>query len=355
MNLGLKCCLILLILAPGRLRADDELPGEEPLRAPPAKVAAGLVEVEKVVQRGLAGLASIQAASGAIGSEPAITSLAGMAFLAGGHTPGRGQHREVVRKALDYVLAAQNPADGYLGAQQGRMYGHGFATLFLAECYGTVPDRRIRQALDAALHLIYRAQNQEGGWRYNPYPDDADLSVTICQIMAVRAAFNAGLGGERSQQVMQKAIAYVRTCANANGAFSYMARDSGMDAGPGSVPRTAAGVMCLLGAGINEERQEPALARGYDYLRIHALNHLMQGGQWYWYGQYYVAQAMFRSPRRDDWTTYREATLQVLPSFQDARSGLWTGPDTSYGPAFATAVALIILQMPNEYLPIFQR
>ncbi len=34
--------------------------------------------------------------------------------------------------------------------------------------------------------------------------------------------------------------------------------------------------------------------------------------------------------------------------------GLWSQPD-SYGPAYGTAMALIILQIPNNYLPIFQR
>ena len=39
--------------------------------------------------------------------------------------------------------------------------------------------------------LIVRTQNDQGGWRYQPVKYDADLSVTICQIMALRAALGS--------------------------------------------------------------------------------------------------------------------------------------------------------------------
>jgi len=35
------------------------------------------------------------------------------------------------------------------------------------------------------------------------------------------------------------------------------------------------------------------------------------------------------------------------------RDGLWV--DHQNGPAYATAMSLIVMQMPNRYLPIFQR
>jgi hypothetical protein len=34
--------------------------------------------------------------------------------------------------------------------------------------------------------------NDEAGWRYSPHRSDADISVTIMQVMALRAAKNAG-------------------------------------------------------------------------------------------------------------------------------------------------------------------
>ena len=48
------------------------------------------------------------------------------------------------------------------------MYGHGFATTFLAECYGMSPRADLREKLSKAVKLIVNTQNKEGGWRYFP-------------------------------------------------------------------------------------------------------------------------------------------------------------------------------------------
>ena len=36
-------------------------------------------------------------------------------------------------------------------------------------------------------------QNFQGGWRYEPAPTGADISVTIMQVMALRGAKDSGL------------------------------------------------------------------------------------------------------------------------------------------------------------------
>ena len=70
--------------------------------------------------------------------------------------------------------------------------GAGSAMLSLAECYGMAPRPGLREKVDAAVKLIVNTQNAEGGWRYQPQRRDADISVTICEVMALRAARNAG-------------------------------------------------------------------------------------------------------------------------------------------------------------------
>ena len=109
------------------------------------------------------------------------------------------------RKALDYVLQpdSQTP-EGYFGAKDGsRMYGHGITTLMLAEMLGMGADANqdelIRTRCRHAVELILRAQKvtknelNQGGWRYTPDAGDSDMSVTVWQTMALRAAKNAGL------------------------------------------------------------------------------------------------------------------------------------------------------------------
>jgi hypothetical protein len=309
---------------------------------------------DDVVDHGLAALAQMQQSDGTFSEGSAVTALAGMAFLAGGNTEYRGTYRDNSARCLKALIDKQDKVSGYLSSDVGNMYGHGFATLYLAESYGMAPDIPVRRALEAALDLIYYSQNKEGGWRYSPSPNDADLSVTICQVMALRAAYNAGVGGDQTQECMQRALAYVRRCANGNGSFSYQASMGGDfgSSGPEGVPRTAAGCMCLIGMGVTDPKDRN-LGPGLLYLRKFFPAHLRSGDGYFWYGQYYTAQAMFHSPDPDDWKSYWHLAKHVISRRQD-HQGQWSqgeGP----GPAYATAMALIILQIPNNYLPIFQR
>src|SRR5262249_57357706 len=102
----------------------------------------------------------------------------------GGHQPGRGRYGRVVTRALEYVLSKEDRAQyvGFLAnpgaALHGPMYGHGFATLFLAEAHGMVNDQALRGqlkgTLSRAVKLIINTQNSEGGWRYEPVKNQAD-------------------------------------------------------------------------------------------------------------------------------------------------------------------------------------
>jgi hypothetical protein len=229
------------------------------------------------------------------------------------------------------------------------MYGHGFATLFLGEVYGmnwggsdTELSRRVHEALVKAVRLIERTQNEEGGWRYNPVPYDADLSVTICQVMALRSARNAGI--EVSKEVIDKAIEYVRECHNRDGGFRYQA-----DMGPSAWPRSAAGIASLFYAGVYEDE---AIDQGLEYLADNAMPGRVRASQaHYFYGHYYAVQAKFLAGG-EHWSTWWPAIRGELLSTQ-VSDGSWL--DRSVGSSYGTAMSLIVLQMPKRYLPIFQK
>jgi len=285
---------------------------------------------------------------GRFGQHVGVTSLGAIAFMADGNVPGRGEHADAVQKALGFVLA-HSTETGLLVSDEthGPMYGHGFATLFLGEIYGmNQDDDQVRDALVRAVQLIVGSQNDEGGWRYNPVPDDADVSVTICQVMALRSARNAGIKVPRT--TIDDAIRYVRACQNSDGGFRYM-----KDLGGSAWPRTAAGVASLFYAGVYEGA---AIDRGLDYLKQNAFPR--GGGGFaggfsqphYFYGHYYAVQAMYLSGG-DRWRAWWPAIREELLAKQNP-DGSWTDPQ---GDAYGTAMALIILQMPKRYLPIFQR
>jgi hypothetical protein len=308
-------------------------------------------ETDQAIQAGLAWLARTQSADGSFGSSTyrgniAVTSLAGLAFMSSGSSPGRGPYGAQIDRALSYVMENTSPS-GFIAvvgaATHGPMYSHGFGTLFLAEAYGMTHRPEIREKLQKAVRLIIDTQNNEGGWRYQPVRRDADLSVTICQINALRAARNAGLFVPR--ETVAACIRYVKLSQNADGGFRYMLQGGATS----EFPRSAAGVVALQSAGEYDTKE---IRDGLAYLR--QLNHGLRPSRrnnHYFYGQYYAAQAM--------WIQGGEAWAEWYPAIRDellrrrSPGGSW--PDLGVCSEYGSAMALIILQIPNNYLPIFQR
>ena len=310
-------------------------------------------EGQRAIDRGLEFLARQQHEDGSFGTSGyshnvAVCGLAGMAFMAGGSTPDRGPYGKQVARCLDFVL--QNAQDsGFINVlgsnDHGPMYGHGFATLFLAECYGMSPRADLRQKLSKAVDLIVNTQNPEGGWRYQPQRSEADISVTICQIMALRAARNAGL--HVPTETVDRTIAYVKKSQNADGGFMYMLSQPSVSA----FPRSAAGVVALYSAGIYEG---PEIERGLAYLMESIPTRDAVGFNretYYFYGHYYAVQAMWHAGG-EHWARWYPAIRDELVVRQRDDDGAWMDPIC---PECGTAMACIILQMPNNYLPIFQR
>jgi hypothetical protein len=308
-------------------------------------------KTDEAIKNGLAWLGGSQNSDGSYGNGAykgniAVTSLAGLAFMSSGSSPGRGPFGSQIDKAIAYVMVNTSPS-GFIAVQatstHGPMYSHGFGTLFLAEAYGMTRRPELREKLQNAVRLIIDSQNIEGGWRYQPVRHDADLSVTICQINALRAARNAGLFVPK--ETVDACIRYVKRSQNADGGFRYM-----LQAGATSeFPRSAAGVVALQSAGeygSKEVRDGIAYLRQFDQglRRGRRNNH-------YFYGQYYAAQAMWLEGG-EPWAQWYPAIRNELINRQSA-SGYW--PDSGVCNEYGTAMALIILQIPNDYLPIFQR
>jgi hypothetical protein len=340
--------------------------------AAPAESARALyAPAAEAVERGLAYLAGEQAREGALAGSfgtgagqghVAITALAGLAFLSGGHLPGRGRYGAVVERVLRYVLKQAGPA-GLLNHRDAiprvPMYSHGFATLLLAEAHGMAGPRELaealRERLRQAVRLILDTQNHEGGWRYEPIAvEQADLSVTAAQAVALRAARNAGVGVPRA--AVGKFLAYVKRCQLLpEGGFCYQPR-----AGPPTFPLTAAALVALHAGGVYDGPEVEA-ARRYlqEFLPTKRPKTSTPAEHWF-YGHYYAAQAMhqaggwawgdwYKAIRDELCRTDRPGEIGTLRQQAD---GSW--PDATFGPHYATAMACLILQVPRNCLPILQ-
>jgi len=305
-------------------------------------------EVREHVHRGLEWLSHNINADGTIngggGDSAAVMALAGLAFLADGDMPNQGPYGREVDRILDFILKNCQESGLITSQNYGSpMYGHGFATLFLAEVYGMSPRPDVKEKLQLAVRLIVNTQNSEGGWRYQPVPQDADLSVTICQIMALRAARNAGI--KVPQKTVDMAIDYVKKSQEPDGGFSYMLNSRGS-----AYPRSAAGVACLyyLRSGVQFEEE---MKKGVKYLMQNLPGH-GGGAEEYqiFYGNYYATQAMFMAGG-DAWDAFWPAIRKDMLQRQQA-DGSW---NSETGQVYGTAMALIMLQVPNRLLPVLQK
>jgi hypothetical protein len=283
------------------------------------------------------------------GDSIAISALAGLALLADGSLPNDGRYGRESQKIMEHVL--KNCQESGLVAAPNNsqpMYGHGFATLYLAEVYGMAPRPDLGEKLHNAVRLIVNTQQPNvGGWRYQALPNDSDISVTICQIMALRAARNAGV--KVPNVTIENAIQYVKKSQEPDGGFRYV-----INSGGSAYPRSAAGVAALYymrsGNDFNDE-----IKRGVDYLkaRIPGGAGGLAGGDEgnFFYGNYYATQAMFMYGGAP-WEAYWPGIRKTLLNKQDKNGGNWSGET---GTVYATSMALIILQVPNRLLPILQK
>ena len=308
-------------------------------------------ECNNAIKKGLEFLKKRQNEDGSFGTgiysrNVAVVSLVAIAMLCSGSTPGRGELGPVIKRAVDFVVDNADES-GFINVQKsqshGPMYGHGFATLLLAIVHGC-PEVGVKKQLADAVKVILQSQNEDGGWRYQPRRNEADISVTVCQLMALRAAKNAGIFVPSN--VVDKSVQYIKRCQNPDGGFRYR-----QDEVESAFARTAAALVALYSAGIYEGRE---IDRGLKYLmkdfvpsdgkRNAAVPH-------FHYGHYYAIQAMWHAGGKY-WNGWYPALRDYLINTQRSVDGSW---DETISPEYVTAMACISLQIPLNLVPIFQR
>ena len=294
------------------------------------------------VDRALRWLRDQQTGEGAWGSNTAITAFALLAFMANGHVPNQGVYGPEVAKGVRYLLSIARD-DGYLAGPRGigNMYCHGMATLALTQVFGMTGDPEVKKVLKKAVDLIVRTQNPEGGWRYDPAPTGADISVTIMQVMALRGAKDSGL--HVPDRCMAEAKKYIGRCYDRRtGGYRYQPYSSG----PGYA-RTAAGV-CVLQLVGDYDAEEIKKA-------VEFMDRMGDDRQHYWYGHYYAAHALNQVGGKI-WEDYY-ARMRTMLLRDQQPDGRWYFPrlEAGYGPVYQTAIAVLILSVPTHYLPIYQK
>jgi len=341
----------------------------------------------KAVDRGLTALQALQKKDGSFPSlrhgQPAVTSLAIMAYLSRGHLPGEGPYGETLDKAVNYVLSHQRDSGIFAFSEidhvrintvprgvpweimVSKTYSHAITMLMLGEVYGLTGKQesfRIREAIEKGLKFTIQLwdlrkvgkfqHSDEGGFRYTrPYADgmEADLSVTAWHATSLRSIRNAGFDVPRS--VMNRISEYVLRLQNRDGGFSYSRKNNSS-----TYSMTAAGTLCLALAG---KYDCPEIKRSAGYLsrfRNGNRGHFFSANdRWPYYCCYYMTQSSIQLGGRLWVICMRESSEFLLP--RQHPNGLWplNGAASAFGQAYSTSMAILALTPTLQLLPIYQR
>lgn len=313
-------------------------------------------EALRAVIKGLDHLAGSQADDGSWISgggqayPVAMTGLAGTAFLAHGNSPTRGKYAKTVQGVVEYLVRCTTPTGLITGSGQDSgmpMHGHGFALLFLASVYGMITKeslrRQVGEAVRKAVTLTSQGQSSAGGWTYTPGTGD-EGSVTVTQVQALRAAQNAGFLVPKA--TIDEAANYLEKCRTREGGIQYSLGSGG---GP-RLPISAAAVATLYNAG---QFDSPIAVDCLKYVwgQFQASDSFNKGGGHAFYTHLYASQGFYMAGDAY-WDAYFPRTRDQLIGMQ-AGDGSWVGD--GIGQVYGTAIAVIILQLPYKYLPVFQR
>ena len=292
-------------------------------------------KVEEAISRAQSWLAGRQSKKDGGWGNDGVNSMAVLALMVNGTTPGRGKYGTHVAKAIDYIINTQQPNGLMAVGKAGPMYQHALATLALAEAYGMTHNPDIRASLIQAIDLIVETQDDGGGWRYQPKKTPGDLSVTVMQVMALRSCAEFGI--YVPDETIAQAIKFIKNCWNEKEqGFGYMGR------GVINFNRAGAGVVCLQSVGLYDDPIIPeAIATISKKSTEHAKNR-----SYYWYGHYYASIALYRYGGKSWKEYYPMICRKILNDWK--KSG-------HYGGTLDTAWAVLVMGVPFRYLPIYQR
>lgn len=291
------------------------------------------------------------------GRTTAVPALAGMAFLSAGHIPGEGPYGDKINRIIDYIVNSAQTVQigptansGYFGkTENGRMYAHSIATLFLSEVSGMVdPERqeKINAVLPDAVRLLLDAQavkkevQHEGGWRYEPNSPDSDMSCSGWALMALRSAkLN---GSPVPDKAIDRAVGYIKKSYDrTQGSFGYQ------NASGNEITLTGAGILCLELCG---RHNDEASRRAVQYLETRFQQLASQERRFY--GLYYTSQGLFQTGG-EAWNAFASWMYETWIPRQE-KNGSWNQGEENSTP-YQTSLCILAFTVPYRQLPIYHR
>lgn len=238
----------------------------------------------------------------------------------------------------------------YLGRQDlSRMYGHGLMTQALASVVGEIEDpvlqaeirTRVLEAVTyiRASHQVKKSLLNAGGWRYEGMSIDSDISVTVCQLLALRKAVDHAKAAmpqfmwDQSARYVKRAAERPRLQPGQSGAFGYETYGD-----RATFSTTGMGVVALQCCA---QGDSPEVKAGQSYIDQADIT---PDQPWFSWGMKYCSLAMLDADAKQK-EKFRTLLSKVLLPLQQA-DGSWLPEnknESRLGAVFATALAVSAL------------
>jgi hypothetical protein len=389
-----RCWLVIAVALCGRVGAQEPR-ADSTIKEPAAKRAADDPQskvltpdewrrLDGSIELALEWLARQQRPDGSFPTiergQPGVTGLCVLAFMAHGYSPGDGKFGQQLARATEYIIGCQkqNGLVARLGPEGPRItqdvanaigepaaYNHAIGSLALSEMYGMGQPKRatqLKQVIEKSLAATLEMQRwpkdlpvDRGGWRYitDDGLNDSDLSITGWQLMFLRSSRNAGF--HVPQAPIDDAVAYVRRTFNASyGTFGYVV-------GPNthrSRAMAGAGILALAHAGFHNSPEAQGAGK---WMLEHPFDEYNGNDNSpvdrYHYSLFNACQGMYQlgSPY---WERFFPRVVATMLAHQNP-DGSWNAEslprDRPFGNSYTTALSVLALGAPNQFLPVFQR
>jgi len=312
----------------------------------------GTDATEAAVMNALRWLQAQQGKDGAWGKElqPAMTAFALLAFLGHGETIASPDFGDSVERALEWFVKNQE-TNGFFSGGDGHQYSFVVAAYALSEACALMDLPTVKPVLSKALDVIIKGQNPKGLWNYECVPGDRnDTCYSVWCAQALATAHMAGLGNERIEAAMRRAVPGFKANAHSDGGFGYCE--------PGT-KYAAVGVWSLEMLGVPND-PDIRKALGVAGRETFAWRQNKRSRSRPLYHGYFTTCAL--AARNDDrwrkWNGQISKALcanQTKPSSpQPAGSGYWASPcpkEAERDPAYSTALCTLMLESYYRYAP----
>jgi hypothetical protein len=315
----------------------------------------------KSIEKGIKWLLKYQNKDGSWGcGEPAtppsagITGLAVLAIMAQGDVPGRGKYGEQIEKAVNYLMQVADKTGKITGqyvTEMGEVYDHACALLALSQVAGMLTDKdkeeRLKTILRAGVKWLAGCQNADGGWSRSAGLSDAAVTAQVW--LALRGCYQTGLSFEKPDDKKIEKYAE-RAALNRFEAFG------GGQSGAGTQFINDVGGYLRINYGFGRQDKKEVKK----WADIVAKKFLVSEvpapiSEWDYVGAFHISQAF----RHDDdkggehWKKWFPKARDYFVKIQN-KDGSWSIINCVACKAFATALALNVLQVPYRLLPLLE-